>query len=460
MKRKSYLQRAGAQLRNQTTERNLELYSPHPGQLQMHQSQKRYRLGAWGRQSGKSTFANNELAKHGWETDSKNYWFISPTFSQAKVQYRRMVSALFDSPQTMLKKNQTEHRIKLLSQSSISYKSGESFDSLRGETLAGAIIDEVRDQSKDLWPMVVRPMLSTTKGWGAFIGTPNGYDHFYDMYCYAKEHPEDWDVFQHPSTINPLFTLEEYEAARNSMSEKQFKQEILAEFLDLTAGKAYWAFSELNVSTTPPWNHDPETKIHQSMPLVLGLDFNLNPMSWIIGQYNNVRHHFFKELYLENSNTQEASAALFQLLEGYRSKGVLRAEPQLIIVGDATGKSGQRAAAGQSDYDILLGMLRQKGFTYDNRTPNDNPLVKDRINTVNAKCRSADGEVFLTIDPIGCPKLINDMHRVVWKDQSNILDKTRDTSLTHMSDAMGYPIHRLSPIKAIKDVGELLVVQW
>jgi hypothetical protein len=426
----------------------------------MHQSKKRYRVGVWGRQSGKSTWANNELAKCSWETEDQLYWFLSPTYQQAKGQYRRLVSALFDSPETMLKKNQTELRVKMRTMSSIEYKSGESFDNLRGATISGSIIDEFRDQHKDLWPLVIRPMLTTTQGWAAFTGTPNGYDHFFDLYNYAKQHPDDWDVFHHPSTINPLFTLKEYEAARSSMSDKQFRQEILAEFLDLMAGKAYWAFTDANLSREPPWGHDPATKVNPDLPMILGMDFNLNPMAWVLGQSNNVKWHWLKEQYIEHSNTQEAALAMCVLLDGYRRAGVLRAHPQLRVVGDAAGKAGQRAAMGRSDFDILFGLLHEHGFSYEDETPDSNPAVRDRINAVNAKCKAADGTVYMTVDPVDCPRLVRCLQRTAWKDGTSFLDKNRDTSLTHSSDAIGYPISRLTPIKGANDQVGLTVITW
>jgi hypothetical protein len=438
--------------------RTLKLYSPHPKQLELHNSTKRYRIGLFGRQSGKSTFANNELLKTAWESVGTNHWFLSPTFAQCKVQYRRMVGSLLNCPEAMLSRHKSDLRLKLLSQSAIAYKSGDNFENLRGETLNSAIIDEVRDQDPKLWPMIIRPMLSTTKGRASFISTPNGYDFFYDLYLFAKEHPDDWDVVTAPSTANPLFTLKEYEDARATMTDKQFRQEILAEFLDLTAGKAYYAFNDDNINERPFWGTAPETWISPHRTIVIGMDFNLNPMSWTLGQTNLQQWYWAKEVYLENSNTVEASIALCELLESYRSKGWLRADPQLLIVGDAAGKASQRAAASKSDYDIVLGMLRDRGYTFDDQTPESNPLVKDRVNAVNAKLRTADGTSLMRISPTGCPRLIRDLQRVTWKEGAVILDKTRDASLTHASDSIGYAIHKITPIKQVTEVGVPKVV--
>ena len=192
----------------------LKLYKPHDAQLRFHNSTARYRVASFGRQSGKSTACINELVKKAWENPSTRYWYMSPTFQQALQQYRRCIGMLMSCPGVMSKKNQTELRIKFINQSEIVFKSGEVLDNLRGETLHGVVIDEVRDQPSDLWPMVIRPMLTTTKGWACFVSTPNGFDSFYDFYQRQLIDP-NWQSFHAPSTCNPLFTIEELKAAKN-----------------------------------------------------------------------------------------------------------------------------------------------------------------------------------------------------------------------------------------------------
>lgn len=436
--------------------KKLKLYTPHELQRLMHLSKARYRVSSWGRQSGKTSWAINEIIKAAWQSPGTNYWFIAPTNAQTLVVYRRMVGMLWPCRQIMLKKNQTQHRIKLLNMSSIRCVSGEVFDNLRGETLHGAIVDEVRDQHPDLWPMVIRPMLTTTKGWASFISTPNGFDYFFELFERAESNP-DWARWQSPSTANPLFTQDELESARKEMSDGQFRQEIMAEFLDLTAGKAY-IFSEANKSDITPFRtSDPDKVISDNLPVVLGMDFNLNPMSWTLGQTDKLKWHWFDEIYLPDSHTQEAADYLVKKLSYYRARGMLRASPQIIVCGDATGKAGQRAAAGKSDYDIVLQKLKSAGFSFVNITPESNPAVRDRVNTVNQKFRSASGEVLCTISPKGCPHLVWDAHRVVWK-ANGLLDQTRDTRMTHPTDSIGYPMCELTPIKGMDQPGKLRVI--
>ena len=430
---------------------NLKLYTPHEKQLEFHSSPARYRVASWGRQSGKSTACLNELLKRAWENPGTRYWFVSPTYPQARIQYRRLVGMLWSCAELMVKKNQTELRVRLINQSEISFKSGENFDNLRGETLHGAVVDEVRDQHPELWPQVLRPMLTTTKGWAAFVSTPNGFDSFYDLAERAKTDP-DWAVIKAPSTCNPLFTHEEYEAAKRELSEAEFDQEINANFRDLHSGSVYVSFSEENLTERSPFLSD---GIYTPLlPLVIGLDFNLSPMSWAIGQTRNETFYFFDEIFLKKSHTQEAATELVQRIQALD----IKAPTQVILAGDATGKAGQRAAAGKSDYSILFEALTQAGIRFENRTPEANPAIKDRINVMNAKLKSATGVRQLFIHPKRCPRLVTDLQRVVWKQGGSfILDQTTNPELTHMSDAVGYVVHALSKLWQ-PAVGKLSVI--
>lgn len=412
-------------------------------QLALHDSMARFKVAAFGRQSGKSTWGNQELLKRAWEQPGSHLWFISPTFDQAKIQYRRLVASLWECRGILVKKNQTELRVKFSNQSTIMFKSGEVFDNLRSDTLTGVIIDEVRDQHPDLWPMVIRPMLTTTKGWAAFIGTPNGFDHFYDLFCWAQANKDkSWEAFQAPSTCNPLITEDEIQDAKRTMSEAQFEQEYLAQFRDLTSGKAYINFSDANLRRTSPFHQT--ALIHPQLPIVVGMDFNLSPMAWTLGQKKVDDFYWFDEVWLKRSHTQEAARVLAEkiIAHGHAKIGV-------ILAGDATSKSGQRAAAGQSDYDIVCQTLDAHGITWINMTPDSNPQVKDRVNNMNAKLKDATGVARMWFHPDNCPMTVRDFQRVVWKQSTSgvLLDQTSNTELTHASDAVGYAVNALSPLK-------------
>jgi hypothetical protein len=448
-----------ARVARRRQELKIQLYMPHAAQLQVHESKARYRVVSFGRQAGKSTWGNNECLKKAWEKPGTTYWFISPTYDQAKKQYRRLVGMLSPCWGVLLKKNQTELRIKLINQSVIEFKSGEVNDNLRGETLHGCVIDEVREQPPTLWRMVIQPMLRTTKGWCGFISTPNGFDTFYDIATKAKaDTTGKWEFFEAPSTANPLFTQEEYEDAKHEMSEAEFDQEINAKFRNIFSGRAYQSEGVWNRKLFSPFCGGKEDTVSRWLPVTVGMDFNVNPMSWHLGQFRGPISYWFDEIHIPDTNTEESAKELVARLVLLRDAGLLAANPQIQLCGDSTGNS-RNTKATKSDYDLVCMALDAEGITWTDVTPKVNPPVKQRVNTMNTRLKNAAGETTFFYHPGNCPMLARDFERVAWKSGAdNILDQQKDKTLTHASDSVGYPVCVLAPIELNGAVGKMHVI--
>lgn len=393
------------------------------------------------------------------------YWHVLQTHAAAEIGFNRFVKLFPKESWSSLwskRPNESEKTVFLTGHREVSFKSGQNFEDLRGETLHGGIIDECRQQNQELWTGVMRPMLSRYNGWCDFYSTPHGYDWFYDLRNFALENPEEWGVVHSPSWGAWWWTKAEIESARQSMSQALFDQEIGAEFRDIYQGKAYINFSQENLVSKSPFNGDKDTRLFNPyLPIILGADFNVHPMVWEIGQNKYKQWYWFDEVALEDSNTPEASEAFCQRVLKMKAEG-LRANPNVIIVGDASGKARSTTSAGQTDYTILEATLKKHGISFENRTPDSNPFVKDRVNTFNHCLKTPEGEINMWVHPTNCPRLKKDGERVAWKDAKGaVLDKTSDKSLTHASDAAGYPLCVLSPLTPIGNVGTLKVItRW
>lgn len=434
----------------------LVLYKPHSKQLEVHNSKARYRTVSFGRQGGKSTMCINELLARAWELPNTKYWMIEPIYSQARDQYRKMLNAL--PPEVVFRNSDTEMRVELVNGSCIDFKSGETLDNLRGATLHGVVIDEVRDHHPDLWPLVIRPMLTTTKGWGLFVSTPRGFDAFYDLYNKGVNDPRgEWQSFSSQSTCNPLFTQEEFESARRDMSEAEFAQEILAEFRSIHQGKVYLSEGQHNRLEYSPFSAQGGL-FSPHLPITLGCDFNVNPMSWHLGQFRGSQCYWFDEIHVANTNTQQCAEELVARLVALREQGAMKNTPHVKIVGDSSGNS-RNTKANESDYGIITTALSKAGFKWTNDTPDANPPVKTRVNTMNARLKAADGSVSFWYHPTRCPMLKKDFERVSWKQGAeNILDQVTDRSLTHASDSVGYPECVYAPLDSGKGGTKLRVI--
>jgi len=233
-------------------------------------------------------------------------------------------------------------------------------------------------------------------------------------------HPETGDAIEAGKyasmLMNPQDNLEnideDYLGLLNSLDEKQRKRFLLGEFNDDSDGQAYYSFNrDINVKSTDP-------AIRQGTQLV-GMDFNVQPMTAVCCYYINKTFYIIDEVFLENSDTYKMAAEL----KGRGYKGSR-------IYPDSTGAN--RKTSGRSDHAIL----NEDGFTVVNTR---NPFVTDRVNNVNRLLR--DGRI--VIDP-KCKKLINDLEKVTWKNDD--LDQKTDKMLTHISDALGYLCHAIDPL--------------
>src|SRR3990167_9003080 len=79
------------------------------------------------------------------------------------------------------------------------------------------------------WQEVLRPTLTDLKGGTTFISTPNGFNHFYDLYNLENE-DSDYKSFHFTSYDNPFLPVEELEKAKKELTEDRFAQEYLADF--------------------------------------------------------------------------------------------------------------------------------------------------------------------------------------------------------------------------------------
>lgn len=115
--------------------------------------------------------------------------------------------------------------------SRITLKGAENEDSLRGSKLGGLVIDEVASikNFEYLWDEALRPALTDKQGWGLFISTPKGYNHFYKLF--EKEQTDkDYKSFHFTSYDNPYLEASEIDKAREELSEDAFAQEYQADF--------------------------------------------------------------------------------------------------------------------------------------------------------------------------------------------------------------------------------------
>lgn len=221
--------------------------------------------------------------------------------------------------------------------------------------------------------------------------------------------------------MNPADNLEnideEYMDILNNLPEKDRKRFLLGEFGDDTSGSIYYAFDR--EKQVKPLDKRPE------MQIAFGMDFNVNPMTAVVCQIYDNKVHVVDEIYLENSNTPEMAETINKRYPG-RHK----------VIADSTG--GNRSTTGPLSN---LQTLKNHGLFVPAFR---NPFRVDRYAAVNNLLEKGR----LIIDP-KCVKLIRDLEQVSYKEGTD-LPETKESHLTHISDALGYLCHWAFPIVKIE----------
>lgn len=208
------------------------LWDPHPKQLEIANHPARFKVVRCGRRWGKTTYTINYLTEEALLNANGLYFYIGPTYRQAKMIAWEMLINIITKrvPKELIRKvNESELYVLFANGSKIAIKGADNPDSLRGVGLNGAVLDEYADMRPDVFSKIIRPALADKQGWAVFIGTPKGFNHFYDLYVKAESRP-NWAVFHFRSKDNPLLPPQEIEEARLESDEDEFAQEWEAEF--------------------------------------------------------------------------------------------------------------------------------------------------------------------------------------------------------------------------------------
>jgi hypothetical protein len=376
-------------------------------------SERRFKGVVAGRRWGKTTLVLQCLSHHAVSKPEQICYYIGRTEKQAKETAWRVLKNIVPPP-LLRRVRESDLEIEFLNGSRIKLHGPQS---LRGGGLDFAALDEYAYMPAELWPEIVRPMLADREGRAILSSTPRGMNHFYDLYEQAVLMP-DWAFFQFPTAMGGYIRPEESDLLRSTMDPRLYAQEIEASFV-LQAGRVYHQFSrDLDVHDVP---------LIPGPPLLIGMDFNVDPMTAVVCQKVGGQCRVSAEIVLPNSNTFEMMAELLRRYPG--QTGVVHPDPS----GSARKTS---APVGQTDHNII----RQAGWAV--HALKQYPVV-DRINSVNAMFRNVKGERRIVIDR-KCTRLVRALEGLTYKEGTNLPDNSSE--LVHITDALGYLIMGVFPM--------------
>jgi len=209
----------------------------HPGQAEILDSPARFRTVACGRRWGKTELcaieARDELCENG---EGYLVWWVAPTYQQAKIGFRKFRKRMPD--ELMADINRSNLRIQAVTGAVIEFKSADRPDNLRGEGVDELIIDEMGDIATYAWENALRPTLSDSDDSRMIaIGTPKGRNMFHELFERGKS--DDWpqyDSWNLPTTENPFISQSDVQEAKQTLPDRVFQQEYMAQFLDESGG--------------------------------------------------------------------------------------------------------------------------------------------------------------------------------------------------------------------------------
>lgn len=402
----------------------------HPGQMKVFKTKSRFKVVVAGRRWGKSRLAAVAMIKYA-KIKKRLIWYVAPSYRMAKdIMWPVLLEEI---PRRWIKKtHETDLSIMLVNGTRIVLKGADNADSLRGVGIHFLVMDEVQDIDPDAWHKVLRPTLASTGGHALFIGTPKGFNVLYELYTLGQK-PENqeagrWYSWQFETITSPFIPPEEIEDAKADMDPKSYAQEFLASFLTMS-GRVYHSFDR-NI-------HVRKTAFNPNLPIWIGQDFNIDPMSSVVVQpQEDGTIHVVDEIVLRGSNTEEVCNEI--------ERRYWREMKKIVLYPDPAGQYRQHAR-GESDLEVF----REKGIR-NQRFHRKHPPIADRVNSVNRMLKSADGRVRMHIDP-KCKHLIKSLEETLYKPGGRDINK--DADVEHSADALGYLVQYQYPVRKIEIAG-------
>jgi len=166
-------------------------------------------------------------------------------------------------------------------------------DSHRGFKANGMIFDEYADQNPDNWSSVYEPMFTTTNGWAIFMGTPRGFNHFYDMNIDAEQQ-DDWYYQRATWRDSPYVSKEHIDRAKKDAERKGTLSTFLQEY--------ELEFRAVQGAVFPQFNRDihivKPSEVPEELSIYSGIDFGYHTTACLfVGIDKDQNWWVFDEVY-------------------------------------------------------------------------------------------------------------------------------------------------------------------
>lgn len=299
-------------------------------------------------------------------------------------------------------------------------RSFENFKRIVGPDWAWALVDEVDTVQEQIAARGYEKILGRIRvghvNQLAFLSTPEGFVWHYKTFG-TQEAAADTGkrLIRMRSQDNPHLPASYLDNMRERYTEAMLDAYMNGLYVNLKTGQVYDRFSRDHHVKPLPDGLQPSDHI------LVGIDFNVGNMSAVLLVARGRAVYAFGEI-MGAHDTDDLCRKARQRFP----RRPLYAYP------DASG-ANRSTNASLSDIGIL------KSYGFQNRAPEANPPVRDRVNVVQALLLNAKGETRLWVSP-ECPRLIESLERQGYDDRG---EPDKKSGYDHACDALGYPLHRL-----------------
>lgn len=331
------------------------------------------------------------IAHQRWVEPGMHFWWVAPIYNQAKIAFNRMRKKVMRNP--AYKINYSNLSITTPLGSIIEFKTASDPDSLYGEDVYGAVLDE-GSRMKEAAFHAVRSTLVATGGQMKLIGNVKGIDNWYYELARKAQAGElaNWEYFKFTAddaVDAGILKQDEIDEAKAIYPEGIFLELFYAiPFINMTNRFAFAFKTDKHVG---------KTTYNSVYPIYISFDFNRNPICATVFQHYAGRIFGIETIKLPNSD-------IYALCAEIKNK---YPKALIIVNGDATGASG--SALVQDNLNYYKVIRKQLNLSVNvMKVPSVNPGLADNQVLVNAILEHYP----MTLDATNCAPLIYDLQFV------------------------------------------------
>ncbi len=267
-------------------------YTPREWQLKVHRELRRFSVLNVHRRGGKSILCVNQLIHTLLTCPHKNPFgaFVAQNYASAK---RIIWQYLKDYTQNFIDVSANESELLLTiprpwkgDKIRIQLLGSERPDSLRGLYFDMVIFDEFAFSDPTAWNSIIRPALSDRNGSAILISTPNGRNHFHEVYSFAEKQMQQGNTSWYAHTLRAsesgVISDTELKLIRESIGEEAYQAEFECSFFAAVKG----AYYKDQIETLERNGQIKDYLIDPVLPVTVGFDLGMSDSTamWFVQQ--------------------------------------------------------------------------------------------------------------------------------------------------------------------------------